>query len=81
MRVTVARVDERLFDGEAYALHVPGVLGELSVLSHHMPLITLLKGGTVRVRPDASTETEEVFPIEGGILEVSNNAAVVLIEK
>lgn len=78
MRVTIARVTERLFDGEAKELIVPGQDGVLTILSHHMPLVTTLKSGEVRVKESAESEVIS-FAIEGGVLEVSNNHATVLL--
>ena len=78
MRVTIAKVSEKLFDGDARELTVPSVDGELTILSHHMPLVTTLKKGEVRV-VEAANANPIIFSIDGGVLEISNNRAIVLL--
>lgn len=77
MRVVIARVDETLFDGEALSLTVPATSGDMTVLSHHMPLVTTLKPGTVFVRV-TDAETKE-FSVDNGVLEVRADGATVIL--
>jgi F-type H+-transporting ATPase subunit epsilon len=77
MRVTIARVDETLFDGEAHSLTVPAAGGEMTVLGHHMPIVTTLKSGNAIVRVTESDIRE--FPVEGGVLEVRSEGATVIL--
>ncbi len=78
MYLVIAKVDEVLFEGQAHSLTVPGADGEMTVLGHHMPLITTLKPGEARVRvaPNAEPQT---FPISGGVLEVRSDGATVIL--
>ena len=78
MKVVIAKVDEVLFEGDAYSLTVPGADGEMTVLGHHMPLITTLKPGEVRVRT-APNPQPQLFPISGGVLEVRSDGATVIL--
>jgi F-type H+-transporting ATPase subunit epsilon len=74
--VTIARVNEQLFNGLAYSITVPGSEGELTILADHEPLVSLLKTGTITVRKDEATEK---FQIEKGLLETSNGQVTVLL--
>ncbi|MSR70657.1 hypothetical protein EXS62_01300 [Candidatus Kaiserbacteria bacterium] len=78
MHVVIAKVDEVLFEGEAYSLTVPGAEGEMTVLGHHEPLITTLKPGEARVHLVAG-DAPKVFSIEGGVLEVRSDGATVIL--
>jgi len=75
MKVVISKVDQVLFEGEAKELLVPGVDGDMTILSHHSALVTVLRKGKVKVR----TDKEESWDIEKGILEVSDNTATVLL--
>ena len=75
-RVTVTKLEEPLFDGEAVFVIVPGVEGEMTVLPEHEALITPLSEGTIRVQKE---DHEEIFNIERGVLEISNNQATILV--
>jgi F-type H+-transporting ATPase subunit epsilon len=76
MRVRIAKVGESLFEGEARSLSVPGSEGDMTILSHHEPLITALRKGTVTV---TTAEGVQTFEIEKGLVEVSNNEVIVLL--
>ncbi|MEK9167984.1 MAG: F0F1 ATP synthase subunit epsilon [Patescibacteria group bacterium] len=73
----IATIDTILFSGQARGVVCPGSDGELTILAHHTPLVTTLKGGVVRVL--LSNGEEETFPVESGILEVAGNKAVILL--
>ncbi len=75
--LTVARVGENLFDGEALSATVPGVDGVFTVLAGHEAFVSQLKAGDVRV--EAADGTKHHFEITHGIAEVSGNQATVLL--
>ena len=76
MRITIAHVHENLYDGEADSLGITTTDGELTILPNHQPLVATLKKGVAVVR---TSEDEKTFDIEGGVLEVSNNHATVIL--
>ena len=75
--LNVASVGETLFDGAAVSATLPGGGGELTVLSHHEPLVSTLKAGTITVKlNDGSVKT---FDISDGILECNGERVTVLL--
>ncbi|HUD02949.1 MAG TPA: hypothetical protein VMR46_02950 [Candidatus Paceibacterota bacterium] len=78
MHVTIAKVNENLFDGEAASMTLPGAEGQLTVLPEHMPLITTLKQGVITVRQKGG-EPDQTFQILGGVLEVRRDGAIVIL--
>ncbi len=78
MKLNLSKVDEVLFDGEAYSLTAPGSEGELTVLSNHEPLVTTLRAGQVAVRETSQSEPRH-FDIQGGVLEVHPGGATILL--
>lgn len=78
MHVFVGKVGETLYDGDAISVTLPGAAGELTVLAGHMPLVTTLKAGVVRVVPAEKGEPLE-FPVTDGVLEVTGDGARVLL--
>ncbi|MBK6541774.1 MAG: ATP synthase F1 subunit epsilon [Flavobacteriales bacterium] len=77
MRVEIITPDKELFKGEATSVTVPGVDGSLGFLNNHAPLITVLKAGDVKLRTEKG---EQIFPVKGGVVEVSKNTVIVLAE-
>jgi F-type H+-transporting ATPase subunit epsilon len=59
------------------AVNLPGVEGELGVLPHHAPLVSILGVGELRIRKGGS---EESFAIAGGFLQVRPDRVVVMAE-
>ncbi len=59
------------------AVNLPGVEGELGVLPHHAPLVTMLGVGELRIRKGGA---EESFAIVGGFLQVRPDRVVVMAE-
>ena len=59
------------------AVVLPGSEGELGVLPHHAPLVSMLGVGELRIRKGGS---EESFAIVGGFLQVRPDRVVVMAE-
>ncbi len=59
------------------SVQLPGIEGELGVLPHHAPLISMLGIGELRIRKGGA---EEVFAIVGGFLQVRPDKVVVMAE-
>ena len=55
----------------------PSVDGEVGILPHHAPLLTLLQIGELRVKKGAD---EQSIVIAGGFLEVLNNRVTILAD-
>lgn len=78
MHVVIAKVNEVYFDGEAHSMTVPATAGEMTVLTHHMPLITTLKKGSITLRETTESDPK-VIDIESGLLEVRRDGATVIL--
>ena len=77
MTVEIITPEKNLFAGEAESLIVPALDGEMGILNHHAPIISALKAGNVKLRTNGK---EEIFEINGGVLEVNSNKVIVLAE-
>lgn len=77
LKLTIARVDGPVFDGEVVSVAVPGVAGNMELYANHEALISPLKSGEVRIKK--ADGTVDSFALTAGTLEVSNNHATILI--
>ncbi len=77
-RLQVADVHGEVYTGLVTFVVVPGELGELGILYGHAPLISILKGGELRIIP--VTGSPMVLFIEGGLVEVQVGIVTVLAE-
>jgi F-type H+-transporting ATPase subunit epsilon len=76
IRVDVVSAEESIFSGDAKFVALPGEAGELGILPGHIPLITRIKPGAVRI--EKADGGEEFVFVAGGILEVQPNHITVL---
>ena len=80
MKLGVYSLRGVLFEGEAREVSCMTLAGEITVLDHHEPLISILAKGVVKVI-DADRK-EHYIPARSGFLEIdSNNQAKLLIEE
>ncbi len=66
-----------VFEGEANAVQLPGVLGSFQILLNHAPLISALGKGLVKIDLEKESKT---FQITDGIVEVLDNKVAILVE-
>jgi len=68
MRANIISLKGVEFEGDIVSLNVKTAVGEITVLDHHLPLITVLsKGKAVITRRDG---TKQLLDVESGFLEV-----------
>jgi F-type H+-transporting ATPase subunit epsilon len=77
--VDIVSAEASIFSGEATLLIAPGEGGELGILPEHIPLLTRIKPGTIRIQGPAGTE-EEVIYVSGGMMEVQPDSVTVLAD-
>ena len=77
IHVDVVSLSESIFSGEAEFVVLPGVMGELGIYPRHIPLVTQIKPGAVRIRVPGQEEEQIVF-VQGGFLEVQPDVVTVL---
>jgi F0F1-type ATP synthase epsilon subunit len=76
--LTIARVGENLFAGEAQSAILPGAEGVFTVLPAHEAFVTELKPGEAHVVAASGEKLHFELP-KGGVAEISNNQATVLL--
>ncbi|SMB21771.1 F1 sector of membrane-bound ATP synthase, epsilon subunit [Sterolibacterium denitrificans] len=79
IHVDVVSAEESIFSGLAEFVALPGEAGELGILPGHMPLLTRIKAGAVRLKLPQQNDEELIF-VAGGMLEVQPNLVTVLAD-
>ncbi|MEK7187970.1 MAG: F0F1 ATP synthase subunit epsilon [Patescibacteria group bacterium] len=77
MKVGVYSLKSALFDGEAISVNCKTANGEITVLNHHRPLVTLLEKGTITIIDNQNKE--HFIPVSSGFLEITAENKVKLI--
>ena len=80
MKLGIYSLQKVLFQGEASAVNCRTRTGEITILDHHRPLISILAPGTMKIVDEA--QKEHYIPVTSGFLEVrSGNEARFLVEE
>ncbi|MDD2720568.1 MAG: F0F1 ATP synthase subunit epsilon [Gallionella sp.] len=79
VHVDVVSAEESLFSGLAEIVIVPGQMGELGIYPRHVPLLTRIKPGSVRIKVPDQAEDELIY-VSGGMLEVQPDVVTILAD-
>jgi F-type H+-transporting ATPase subunit epsilon len=64
-----------IYEGDVSSVKAPGELGSFEILPGHIPFLTILETGEIRVR---ETDTPQSLAISGGVFEVLRTGVTVL---
>lgn len=76
--VEIVTPQKTVFEGEAIAVTLPGVVAPFQVLYNHAPILTELVVGDIRLIDAA--EKEHHFATSGGFMEMKNNRLSIIAE-
>jgi F-type H+-transporting ATPase subunit epsilon len=78
MHVTVISPEQARFDGEAESVVVPAFDGEVGILPHHAPFMTLLGDGVLAVRHGGQVTR---LRVSAGFLQVAGDVVRVVTDR
>lgn len=73
----ISEIDKAIFSGDVESVTVPADEGVMTILAHHTPIISRLKGGDVHIR--ISESEKKTISIRKGVVEVSSNIVTILV--
>ncbi|MCJ7746203.1 MAG: F0F1 ATP synthase subunit epsilon [Desulfobacterales bacterium] len=76
-KLEIVTAERMVFSDDVSAVIAWGVEGQLGILPHHAPLMTMLQPGDILIRKD---KEEEFFAISGGFLEVRPDKVIILAD-
>jgi F-type H+-transporting ATPase subunit epsilon len=77
LKVDIVTAERVVYSSDVDIVIAPGVEGQLGILPHHAPLMTILQSGELVVRKDGK---EESLAISGGFLEVRPDRVIILAD-
>lgn len=72
--VEIISPDKSIFKSDAIEATIPSFEGEMGILKDHIPLITFLRPGIIKIKD----QIEKKYFIEDGTVEFSNNNLLIL---
>lgn len=80
MHIGVYSLQKVLYEGDVESVNCRTATGEITILNHHRPLISILKNGVMKIID--TSKKEWYIPVSSGFLEVrSGDEAKFLIEE
>ena len=76
-RLEIVTAEKIVYSDEVDVVVAPGIEGQLGILAHHAPLMTMLQPGELIVKKDRD---EVCMAITGGFLEVRPDKVVILAD-
>ncbi len=77
IKLDIVTAERMVFSEDVEVVVAPGVEGQLGILPHHAPLMTVLQPGELRARKGGE---ELILAITGGFLEVRPDRVIVLAD-
>jgi len=77
IRLDIVTAERVVYSEDVDLVVAPGVEGQLGILPHHTPLMTMLAVGELRVRKG---DEEFLLAISGGFLEVRPDRVIILAD-
>jgi F-type H+-transporting ATPase subunit epsilon len=77
IRCEIVSQDRTVFQDDVDVVILPGVAGEMGILPHHAPVLTILKYGVIKIRKGGK---EELFAVAGGMAEVQPTIVTILAD-
>ncbi len=79
IKVEVVDSEKQIFSGDVEYLVVPGSEGEIGIFPNHVPLISKLKPGVLRLQLPGE-QKQAIFASSGGFVEIRRNQVIVLAD-
>ena len=79
MHVEVVSTEQLIYSGEAEFVVAPATEGEIGIYPQHVPLLTRIKPGVLRLRVPGSKD-EVLVAVSGGMMEVQPTLITVLAD-
>ena len=70
--------EQLVYEGDVTSVHAPGVEGNFQILPGHIPFLTALDVGEIRIRE--SSDTSQLMATSGGVFEVLRTGVTALVE-
>jgi len=77
LKLEIVTPEAKIFSDDVEIVYVPGVEGELGILPRHIPLMTMIKPGELRV---GSNGKETYMAVGEGFVEVTGETVTVLTD-
>ncbi len=76
LKFKIVTPEKVIYENEVLQVTIPTMNGEITVLPNHIPLVSVLKAGELKIKDNAG---EHHLAVSGGFLEVRGNNEIVIL--
>ncbi len=77
IKLDIVTAEQQVYSDEVDLVVAPGVEGQLGILPHHTPLMTIIQAGELLIKKDGA---EICLAVSGGFLEVRPDRIIILAD-
>ena len=77
LKLKITTPEKVTYENDILQVTIPTTSGEITVLANHVPLVSVLKAGELRIRD--KNNVEELIAVAGGFLEIRGDNEVVIL--
>jgi len=79
IKFSVITPEKKVYENEVFQVSIPTTTGEITVLPGHIPMVSVLQAGEMRIK---DKDGEHPYAVSAGFLEVrANNELVILADR
>jgi F-type H+-transporting ATPase subunit epsilon len=76
MKFKIVTPEKVIYENEISQVSIPTMNGEITILPNHIPLVSVLKAGELKIK---DKDGEHSMAVSGGFLEVRGNNEIVIL--
>ena len=76
LKFKIVTPEKVIYENEIFQVTIPTMSGEITILPNHIPLVSVLKAGELKIK---DKDGEHNMAVSGGFLEVRGNNEIVIL--
>jgi len=76
LKFKIVTPEKVIYENEIFQVSIPTTSGEITILPHHIPLVSVLKAGELKIK---DKDGEHNMAVSGGFIEVRGNNEIVIL--
>ena len=76
LKFKIVTPEKVIYENEISQVSIPTMNGEITILPNHIPLVSVLKAGELKIK---DKDSEHSMAVSGGFLEVRGNNEIVIL--
>lgn len=76
LKFKIVTPEKTVYENDIFQVSVPTMEGEITILPHHIPLVSILKSGELKIK---DKDGDNAIAVSGGFLEVRGDNEIVIL--